>query len=221
MCSNNMNFCRDFDLAIFDFDGTLVDSIGVWRTADIEFMSRRGLELPDDFYETISHMNLLTASEFIVESLGLSEAAEDVAREFLDIVRTEYAEKIPMISGAKEFLMKLKSVGLKLALATASQEELYRPCLERHGVYGLFDCVVTTDDVKKTKGFPDIYLLAAKRLEVSPERCVVFEDIYLGALGAKAAGMTCIGVREEHSRPEWDKLSETADMFITDFTDIL
>lgn len=216
-----MDFLSDFDLAIFDFDGTLVDSIDVWRVADIEFMSRRGLTMPDDFYEMISHMDLLTASEFIVESVGLNGTADDVAREFLDIVRMEYTEKIPMINGAKEFLLKLKSAGMKLALATASQEELYRPCLKRHGVYGLFDCVVTTDDVKKTKGFPDIYLLAADRLGIRPERCVVFEDIYLGAVGAKAARMTCVGIREEHSRSEWDKLAKTADMFITDFTEIL
>ena len=215
-----MNFCTDFDLAIFDLDGTLVDSIGVWRTADIRFMARRGMSMPDDFYEAISHMNLIQASRYIVELLSLPETPEEIEREFLDIIREEYAKNIPLIRGAGEFLRKLRSAGLKLAIATASQEELYRPCLERNGVYGLFDCFVTLADVGKPKGTPDIYLLAAERLGVSPARCVVFEDIYLGAVGAKAAGMACVGIREEHSRPDWDKLAETADMIIDDFTDL-
>ena len=216
-----MDFYRDFDCAIFDLDGTLVDSIGVWRTADIEFMARRGLDLPDDFYEAISHMNLDQASEYIVSSLGLPDTPKEVEREFLDIIISEYAERIDMLPGAAEFLRKLKTAGVKLAIATASQEELYLPCLERHGVYRLFDCIVTTAEVRRTKGYPDIYLLAAKRLGADPNRCVVFEDIYLGAVGAKAAGMTCVGVREEHSRADWERLGEVADKVISDFREIL
>ena len=215
-----MDFCKDFDLAIFDLDGTLVDSIDVWRVADLKFMARRGITVPDDFYEAISHMNLLQASEYIVDSLGLPETPEQVECEFLGIIREEYAENIPMINGAGEFLKKLKAAGVKLAIATASQEELYCPCLERNGVYDLFDCFVTLADVNKPKGNPDIYLLAAERLGIEPERCVVFEDIYLGAVGAKLAGMACVGIREEHSRADWPRLEKTADLMISDFTEI-
>lgn len=202
---------------IFDFDGTLARSLSVWREADRKFLSARGLTEPEGFYQSISHMNLIQASEYIVRLFGLPETAEEAEREFLEIVRDEYANEISLVPGAREYLKKIKNASGKIALATSNQEELYRPCLERNGVYGLFDAFVTTAEAGCSKGEPEIYLLAAEKLGLPPEECEVFEDILPGVLAAKAAGMRCTAVLEERSRGDWEEIKRTADGWIADY----
>ncbi len=216
-----LNFLTDFKCVIFDLDGTLIDSIDAWRRVDEVFMERRGLPIPDDFYEKVSSLNFPQAADYVIAECGVTDTPEVVMAEWLELIRHEYAENIEMINGASEFLHQLKQNGVKLVLATASRKELYEPCLKRHGVYDLFDAFVTTDEVKRKKGFPDVYILAAQKVGVEPETCCVFEDIYLGIVGAKAANMKAVAVLEEHSKDDFDKIRELCDMTIKDYIAIM
>ena len=215
------NLYKDIKCAIFDLDGTLIKSIGAWRDVDIKFMEKRNLPIPEDFYEKVKVMNFPQAADYVINECGVTDTKEAVMEEWLTMIQHEYAEVVDMVEGAKQFLQRLHQNGVKIALATASREELYKPCLERHGVYDLFDAFVTTDEVARKKGFPDVYLLAAERCGAKPEECAVFEDIYLGCVGAKAGNMYTIGILEEHSKPDWDKIKETADETWTDYRHLL
>lgn len=216
-----MNYYKDIDCAIFDLDGTLIESISTWRYVDVHFMEKRGLEIPPDFYDKVSSMNFSEAADYVIAECGVTDTKEEVMSEWLSMLKHEYAEVIPMVPGAEEFIKALHDRGIKIALATASNPELYRPCLERHGVIDYFDVFVTTEEVKRKKGFPDVYFLAAERCGVKPERCAVFEDIYLGCIGAKAAGMHCVGVLEEHSKDDWDEMERICDKIIKDYNSLL
>lgn len=216
-----LNFLTDFDCIIFDLDGTLIDSIDAWRDVDEIFMKRRGLPIPEDFYDKVSSMNFPQAADYVIAECGVTDTPEVIMAEWLELIKREYADIIEMVDGAGEFLHLLKENGVKLVLATASRKELYEPCLKRHGVYELFDAFVTTDEVKRKKGFPDVYLLAAQKVGIDPEKCCVFEDIYLGIVGAKAASMKTVAVLEEHSREDFGKIRKLCDMAITSYREIM
>lgn len=216
-----LNFLTDFECIIFDLDGTLINSIDAWRDVDEIFMKRRGLPIPEDFYDKVSSMNFPQAADYVIAECGVTDTPEVVMAEWLELIRHEYAEKLEEVSGACEFLNLLKSNRIKLVLATASRRELYEPCLKRLGVFDLFDAFVTTDEVKRKKGFPDVYLLAAQKVGSAPEKCCVFEDIYLGIVGAKAANMKAVAILEEHSADDFDKIRELCDMTIESYYDIM
>ncbi len=217
----SLNFLTDFECIIFDLDGTLIDSIDAWRNVDEIFMKRRNLPIPKDFYDKVSSMNFPQAADYVIAECGVTDTPEVIMAEWLELIKQEYSEKIEEVSGACEFLHLLKSNKVKLILATASRKELYEPCLKRLGVYDLFDAFVTTDEVKRKKGFPDVYLLAAQKVGVEPESCCVFEDIYLGIVGAKAANMKAVAVLEEHSKDDFDKILALCDVAIKDYNEIM
>ncbi len=216
-----MNLYTDFDCMIFDLDGTLIKSPEAWHQVDIDFMEERGLPLPPDFYDKVGVMNLNQAADYVIAECGVTDKKEDIINCWVNMMKDNYAHHIPEVKGACEFLHKLHHRGVKLCLATAAGKEFYEPCLKRLGVYDLFECLVTTEEVKRKKGFPDVYFLACERVGVKPERACVFEDILAGVQGAKMGNMACVGVLDECSAADHEKIKEVADLCIGDFTELL
>ena len=144
-------------------------------------------------------------STYIVEFEGNKVDVEDIKKEWFESARYRYAHTIPLYKGVKEYLEALYSSGKSLALATASSAELYEPVLKRTGVYDMFSAFVTTAEVERGKGFPDVYLEAAKRLGLEPGDCIVYEDIYQGIRAAKGAGFHTAACLNEHYQDD-DKM---------------
>ena len=113
-------------------------------------------------------------------------------------------------------MRKLKEQGRKIALATASTEELYKPVLKRNGILDQFDCFVSTEQVERGKGFPDVYELAAEKLGLESKNCVVYEDIVEGIKGAKAGGFFAVACLNDHYSHDWDEMREIADATVED-----
>lgn len=216
-----MDILLNTECAIFDLDGTLIDSLGVWNRVDERFMERRGLPVPQGFYEKVAAMDFSQAADYVKNEFGLSDSKENIISEWLSLAQYEYANRIEPVDGAKQYLDYICSKGIKAALATASDPVLYTPCLARHNISGYFDVIVTTKEVRRKKGFPDIYLLAAEKSGVKPENCVVFEDILAGCVGAKAAGMRCVGVLERHSFGDWERIKDICDTVIKSYKEIM
>lgn len=207
---------KDFKGHIFDLDGTLTRSNHVWSKIDEEFLGKRGIKVPDDYFKQVSAMNFEQAAVYTNDRFSLGENIQDIMKEWFDMAVYEYTNVIGLCGNAGEYVRRLKDQGRKIALATASTEELYRPVLKRNGILDCFDCFVSTEQVKRGKGFPDVYELAAEKLGLDAKACVVYEDIVEGIKGAKAGGFFAVACLNDHYSHDWDEMREIADEIVED-----
>lgn len=207
---------KDFKGHIFDLDGTLTKSNHVWSKIDEDFLGKRGIEVPEDYFKQVSAMNFEQAAIYTNDRFSLGENIQDIMKEWFDMAVYEYTNVIGLCGNAGEYVRRLKDQGRKIALATASTEELYRPVLKRNGILDCFDCFVSTEQVKRGKGFPDVYELAAEKLGLDARDCVVYEDIVEGIKGAKAGGFFAVACLNDHYSHDWDEMRDIADEIVED-----
>lgn len=207
---------------IFDLDGTILDSSWVWDKVDIKFLGDRGFDVPDDYVEAISPMGAEKAAEYTIERFGLqNERPEDLVGEWFDMAKSEYHHKVVCKPHAKRFIKKMYSQGKKLVIATSSDKELFIPTLAREGILDYFSDIVTVNEVERGKGFPDIYIEAAKRIDFSVRQCVVFEDIITAIKGAKSGGFQVVAVEDEKSAYYSKEIRAIADLYISSYQQLL
>ncbi len=209
--------------AIFDLDGTLLDSMWVWDQIDIDFLAKRGIhEVPPDYQETIATFGAEKTAVYTIQRFGLDDKPEDLVQEWLDMALDYYANHLQLKDQVFEYLTRLHEKKIPMAVATSSDIALVRPCLERTGLLPLLETVLTAKDVGRGKQFPDIYLQAAERLQCLPGECLVFEDVLEAAQTAGKAGFPVVGVAEKRC-PEDSakKLMELADFYIESFQELM
>lgn len=207
--------------AIFDLDGTLFDSMGIWKDVDLAFFDRRGIVMPDDYQEKIKDMHFKTMAVYTKERFNLPDDINDIMNEWCELCFEEYEQKIPLKDGVFEFLSHLKENGIKLAFATANTTELSEVCLKANKIYDLFDACAYLHETDRDKCEPDVYLLACERLGLSPAECIVFEDILPGIKGAKKGGFTVCGVYDSYSQKDTEEIKGIADYHIISFKELL
>ena len=212
---------NNIQAAIFDLDGTLVDSMWVWSQIDIDYLGSKGHELPDNLKSEISHLSFSQTAEYFKKRFDISDSVEKILDDWHEMAFNFYANKVKLKDGVKEFLNKLKSENIKIALATSNSTPLLEACLKNNGIYDYFDSITITDEVSRGKNFPDVYLLAAEKLNVSPESCIVFEDIIPAVQGAKAANMTVVAVQDEASINDKEELIQLSDKYITSYLELI
>jgi len=211
----------DFEGALFDLDGTLLDSMWLWEKIDEEFLSRRGIKVPPDYFHTIAPMTFRETAEYTRERFHLDEPPEEIMAEWNAMARDAYAYKVPLKPYAKEYLQYLKGKGVRLGTATSLPDILSEPALKRLGIYHLFDAFTSTDEVNRGKSRPDLYILGVSKLGVPPEKCVVFEDTLEGIKGVLAAGMKPCGVYDEHYASSQEDMKKLCEAYIYNFRQLL
>ncbi len=207
--------------AVFDVDGTLLCSMGVWFDAATSFFKSKNIEFGSALTDSIKAMPLEESLPMIKAKYGLDMTVDKILKELTDIVRIEYNRHIPAKAGACEYLKKLRNDGVKIAVATSGYPELCEGAFRRLGIWEYIDAFAFSTEVMKNKSHPDVYLLAAKRLGAEPCDCVVFEDIPQGICGAKKGGFYTVAVADESNIKERDELKAAADKFIEDFTELI
>ena len=206
-----------FEAAIFDLDGTLLNSMHVWEQKDIEILQKRGLRDMADYVVEICARSFEEAAQYTIELFGLPETIDDIIKEWNVMAAYEYAYNVKIQSYAMDYLLQLKSRGIKLAVATGLPKELFIPCLKNNSVLHLFDVLCSTDEVRHGKECPDVFELAAKRLRVVPERCIVFDDVLPAIKSAKMANMIACGIYDKYSAHNQTEIEEIADSYIFNF----
>jgi len=206
---------------IFDLDGTLIDSMWVWEKIDVEFLEKRGICLPNDLREKIAHLSFEETAKYFKLRFNLSDSIDEIIVEWNSMAFHEYSHNVFLKSGAKKFLELLKRNNIKIGLATSNSNLLLEIALKKNSIFHFFDTIVTTNEVSRGKDFPDVYLLVAERLGVSPENSLVFEDIFPAVLSAKAAGMRVVGVYDNAALYETNKIIKVVDKFIINYDELL
>ena len=211
-----------FDAAIFDMDGTIMDSLGIWERIDYEFLeNKRGIKVPDDYVHNIAAMSFSEIAHYTKKRFNLSDTPEELMQEWTDMAIHEYSHNVLMKPFVKEFIEYLKNNGKKIVLCTSSPEYFFKPALKNNGIYELFDAFANTCEAGVGKENPKVYHLAAKKAGKAPERCLAFEDVITAAQTAKKAGMLVCGVYDERSRRYTAGLKEICDMYIESFSELL
>lgn len=203
---------------IFDFDGTIADSTYVWNKVDRDFFARRGMDVPEDYVDAISTMSFYNGAVYTKNKYNIKESVGDIMEEWNTHALEEYENNVVLKPYVKNYIYKLKQQGVRIGLATASNPEFYLPVLKREGVMNYFDAFADGSDKSvRNKDFPDIYLLCAERLDVSPKECRVYEDVIKGILSARSAGMEVVAVYDKANDHKWEEIKASAHSYIMDF----
>lgn len=205
---------------LFDFDGTLVDSMPSYAAATVKVLDDNHIPYPDDIVKITTPLGYEGAAELYI-TMGLNKSVEEIAATMKSYTFEDYKSKIPLKPSVREFLQKGKQEKVQLAILTASPHSVVDMCLERLGVYDWFDHIWSVDDFGLKKSQPEIYLAAAKRLDAEVSEITFFDDNITALQTAKRAGLRTVGVYDPTSEDCADQIKATADRYILAFGELL
>lgn len=212
---------KDIKAVLFDLDGTLIDSMSVWKDIDIEFLGDYGLELPDDLQHSIEGMSFTETAHYFKERFQFKESVEEIKDIWNKMAYEHYTTCVQLKDGALDFLNYLRDKKIKTGISTSNSVELVQGVLKAKNIEHLFDVVVTACQVNAGKPSPDIYLETARLLNVESKECLVFEDIPMGIMAGKNANMKVCTVYDDFSKNQDLKKRSLADYYINTFYEVL
>ena len=205
---------------IFDLDGTLVDSMWMWKDIDVEYLGRFGIEVPSTLQKDISGMSFSETAVYFKETFGIPDSVDEIKKAWNEMAFYKYTHDVPLKPGVLAFLKRLKAQGIRTGIATSNSKELVEAVVRSLNISDYFDEIHTSCEVAKGKPAPDIYLLVAECLSVAPEQCLVFEDIPEGILAGVRAGMKICAVEDEFSFSMTEEKKEMADYYIAHYDEV-
>lgn len=194
---------------VFDMDGVIVDSEGIWERVRRRYVAGLGGTWPGDAQHRLMGMSTPEWAAYLAADFGLDTTADRVARDVLDLMADEYRGHLPLIPGAVEAVRRI-AAQWPIGVASSSPPRLIEAVLDAAGLAGLMRACVSSEEVSAGKPAPDVYLAAAARLGVDPAGCVAVEDSSNGLLAAAAAGLAVIAVPRADYPPRPDALAAAA-----------
>ncbi len=210
---------QDIKAVIFDLDGTLVDSMWMWKQIDIDYLKLHNIPMDENLQKNIEGMSMKETAYYFKDTYNISDSIEEMMDTWNEMARETYENKVDFKRGCENFLKNLKSKGIKTGIATSNSRELLDAVTDALNLDRYIDCFKTGDEVGAGKPAPDIYLSVANHLNVNPKDCLVFEDIIPGLQAGINAGMKTCAVRDDYSMDVDDAKNEMADYYIIDYTD--
>lgn len=202
---------------IFDMDGVIIDSEPLWSRAEKEVFSAVGVKLTDGLCRQTATMTTSEVTSFWFKRFPWPKySLEEIENRVIDCVGSFIQQNGLAIDGIRETILRLKSEGFKIGLATNSPFRLIPVVLEKIGIQHCFEAVCSSEHEKKGKPHPDVYISISKKLEVEPENCIAIEDSITGIKAAKQAGMQVVALVSEKSMGDKEKYA-LADKIITHY----
>ncbi len=198
---------RRIEAVVFDLDGVIVASEEVWDEVRERYVLERGGRYDEQAQRAMMGMSSTEWSRFIHDQLGVADPAEAINAEVLRRMTERYRERLPLVPGATAAVERLAS-SFTLAIASSSNRPLIETVLELAGLEPYFRATVSSEEVARGKPAPDVYLEAARRLGVAPERCAAIEDSHNGIRSARAAGMRVVAIPNPTFPPAPEALRE-------------
>lgn len=206
---------------LFDFDGTLVDSMPTFVSAMLRILDENQIPYEESIIKTITPLGLKGTAHYYIEELGLPMSMEQLIGVMKKYMLDAYFYTIPAKDNVLSVLQELKRRGASLNVLTASPHITLDACLKRLGMWELFDHIWSCDDFATTKADPQIYVRAAKEMGVPVEQVVFLDDNLNADLTAKAAGMQVCGVYDDSSKEYVQQMIAATDYYIYDFMELL
>lgn len=203
------------DGAIFDLDGTLLDSMKIWDTIGEDYLLSLGIEPKENLKETFKNMSLTQSALYYQEYYNVDKTVEEIISEINSLVEHFYIYEVQLKHGVKEFLEKLSKNKIKMIIVTATDRYLVEASLSRLKIREYFIDFLTCQEVGYGKDVPVIYEEALKKLNTDKEKTMVFEDAVYAIITAKKAGFIVSGVCDQSE--EQDKVKELSDFYIREF----
>ncbi len=199
--------------AIFDFDGTLFDSMPVWKGIKDKFFDRIGLKLTKEDEEAFKGKYLKESLMLAIERFNMKETYDELLSMFFEYIKERYLAEAEPKNDIKEFLGKLKEKGVKMGIATATGETALVAVMEKYGMADYFEAIYSTYTVGAAKTEPKVYDVVLEKLGTEKETTWIFEDALYAAKTAKANGYNVVGIFDE-SEPHAEELKELVDIYI-------
>lgn len=207
--------------AIFDVDGTILDSMQVWYKVTTNFFEMHNLVLTEEKAASYKEMTLDESLPQINEEFNLGMTKDEILEEFRQLIIHEYTFNIQLKPNIDIYLKKLHDSGVKIAVATSGYEGMCKSAFKRLGILKYIDAYAFSSEVGVNKGNPDIYLLAAERIGLKPQDCTVYEDIVLGLETARKAGFKTCAIYDDTNSYETQRLKQVSDRYITGWEELL
>ncbi|KXB55584.1 HAD family hydrolase [Lachnoanaerobaculum saburreum] len=212
---------KNIKACIFDLDGTLVDSMWMWPDIDREYLNRFEIEYDDNLKNEIDGISFHETAVYFKNKFGISDSVEKICKDWEDMAYDKYKYEVKEKPGCKKFLEHLRSKGIKMGIATSNNRSMVDVVLESLNMKDFFEVITTSDEVKRGKPAPDVYLTTANLLNVEPKNCLVFEDVVAGIMAGKSAGMKVCAIEDDFTKEVRQKKKELSDYYIVDYSELL
>jgi len=206
-----------YNAYIFDFDGTLVDSMPHWSAKMLNILDKNNITYPPDIIKKITPLGDLGTANYFKEVLGVKLSIEEMIAQMDAFALPRYRDIIELKDGVFEYLKMLRENKCSLNVLTASPHKMVDPCLKRNGIFELFDNVWSCDDFGTTKSNPQIYTEAIRRIGSKTDEAVFFDDNINAIKSAAEAGLLTVGVYDESGKDFEEELREFSDVYIESF----
>ena len=205
--------------AVFDFDGTLFDSMWVWENIDVTFLARYN-QVPDqEIRESLKELSVLMSARLFKEKFGLTRSVEEIILEFGEIAGERHQNDILPKPYVIDFLEILKANHIPMCIATASIKNNVTAALKRTDMLSYFDFIISGDEMKSGKDNPEIYLICAEKMNQNPRDVFVFEDALHAIKTAKTAGFVTVGVYDQFAEDQTDAIKKECHYYLKDFSE--
>ena len=205
---------------LFDMDGTLINSNGVWKDVDREFLARRGMEYSRAYYEGVAHTIFPLAAKFTKEFCNLEESCEEIMAEWMELAKDAYAN-VTVKPGVRAYLKQCKTEGRGVALVTSSVPEHCYTAMKKLDLLKYFDTITFAQELGLEKKEPELWREAARRNGVRPEDCTIFDDSLAACQGARRARMRVVGVYDSFFASDEREMRHFCDVYIKSFEELL
>lgn len=206
---------------IFDLDGTLLDSNGLWGQVDEEFLARRGLSVSAEYEDAVARCIFPTAAAYTKAYYHLPDSPEDIMAEWSELAAHHYRDLAPLKAGAPEFLEHCLREGIPMAMFTACRPELCRLALERFDLTRYFQQIVYAEEIGLEKHDPACFLRLSQLLGVPPAQCTLFDDSPANCATARAAGMAVVGVYDPFYHSRQEEMRRVCTRYVSSLEDLL